>query len=148
MTTGCPVWIPIRTRIGSLSHGWSASARCASAAATHGVRGVGEGEVEGVALHLDLDAAPRSEAVPEEPTVILEGPHVAVVAELLQQASRALDVGEEQGDRAARKLRHVQPGQAYDASTCSARSRQRVVGLTLWTVARANDGGSACAYVP
>ena len=73
---------------------------------------IGEGEVEGVALHLHLDPATGDEGLPEQSAVVLERAHVGFLAELLEQPRRALDVREEQGDRAARKLRHGRTAQA------------------------------------
>ena len=55
---------------------------------------------------------PATEGRAEESAVVLERPHVRLLAELLQQPCRALDVREEQGDRAARKLRHGRTDQA------------------------------------
>jgi hypothetical protein len=69
--------------------------------------------VEGVALHLHLNAAVGSESLAEEAAVTLERAHVVVLPEFLQQPCGALDVGEQQRDRAARKLRHGQTVQAY-----------------------------------
>jgi hypothetical protein len=68
----------------------------------HGRTGIGEREVERVALHLHLDTAVFGERLPQQPAVILERPNVGPLAEILQQPRGALDVSEEQRDRAAR----------------------------------------------
>ena len=65
-----------------------------------------EGDVEGVALQLDLDPAVAGEDLAQEAAVLGERLHVALAAELLQEASRPLDVGEEQGDGAGGELSH------------------------------------------
>ena len=67
-----------------------------------GVARAREREEEGVALRVDLDAAVLREALAHQPPVVGEDVGVAV-AELLQQARRALDVGEDEGDGAAGK---------------------------------------------
>ena len=65
----------------------------------------GESDEEGVALSVDLDAAVASEGVAKHAPVL--GQCVGVgVAELVQQLRRALDVGEEKRDGAARKVAH------------------------------------------
>jgi hypothetical protein len=66
-----------------------------------------ECDEEGVALRVHLDAAVALERLPQQPAVLREGVGVRV-AELVQQARRALDVGEEEGDSATRKLPHGQ----------------------------------------
>src|SRR5439155_14529925 len=59
---------------------------------------------EGVPLSVDHFAAVRGERIAKDPAVLAE--HVSVMAsELLEQPSRAFDVREQEGDRAARKLR-------------------------------------------
>jgi len=45
-----------------------------------GVTSVGKREVEGVALHLDLDAPSRGDRVTHQAPVVLEGPHVGLFA--------------------------------------------------------------------
>ncbi len=67
-----------------------------------GVAGAGEGVEERVALRVHLAAAVRREGLAEEAAVV--GEQVAVArAELLQQARRALDVGEQHRHRARRE---------------------------------------------
>ena len=137
MTSGSPVWIPIRTRIGCCSQACSASARLRLRRGEHRLARIGEGEVERVALHLHLDAAVPGERLAQQAAVILERPHVRLLAELLQQPRRALDVREEQRDRAARKLRH---DQAYDASRHATRlAFETVASVTRRCVAPTND---------
>ena len=70
------------------------------------LRGGLEGEVEAVALHFDLDAAVLGSGAPQELTVNPQRLHVRLRPKLLEQARRALDVGEEQSDGAAGKLAH------------------------------------------
>ena len=62
-----------------------------------------EGDEEGVSLGVDLDAGPPSEGVTKEPPVLSERLRIPF-AELLEQARGALDVREEECDRAAREL--------------------------------------------
>jgi hypothetical protein len=57
---------------------------------------------ERVALSVDLGPALGSEVLPEEQPVIANDVSV-LVTKLLEQTSRPLDIGEEEGDRAARK---------------------------------------------
>jgi hypothetical protein len=61
---------------------------------------LGEGIEEGVALRVDLHAAVRSERTPQQPAVLRERLRVTRCAEVVQQARRALDVREDEGDRA------------------------------------------------
>jgi hypothetical protein len=69
----------------------------------NGVRGTREGDEEGVPLRVDLDAAVPLERFAECAPML--GEHVGVVlAELVQEPGRTLDVGEEEGDRSRRKL--------------------------------------------
>ena len=66
----------------------------------HGVLRAREREEERVALRVDLAARRRLEGAAQEPPLV--GQHLpVVVAELLQQARRALDVGEQERDGAA-----------------------------------------------
>src|SRR6266511_3806113 len=64
-----------------------------------------EGVEEGVSLRIDLDAAAGREGLPQESAVLGERLDVALLPELLDQPGRALDVGEEESDGAARELR-------------------------------------------
>ena len=66
---------------------------------------VREREEEGVALGIDLDAAVLPERIAQRAPVLRER-CLILRTELAQQARRALDVGEEQGDGAVRELRH------------------------------------------
>jgi hypothetical protein len=66
--------------------------------ARDGVRGAWKGDEERVALRVDLDASVSLERLAECAPVLRE--HVGVLLpELLQEPRRALDVGEEKGDR-------------------------------------------------
>ena len=53
-----------------------------------------EGEEEGVALRVDLDPSPRSAGFADQQTVFGQRFCVGLGAELIEQARRALDVGE------------------------------------------------------
>ena len=66
--------------------------------------GGGERNEERVALCVHLDAAVGGERIPEQPTMLGERVRVPVRAERVQQTGRALDVREEEGDRAVREL--------------------------------------------
>ena len=61
-----------------------------------------EGEEEGVALRVDLDPALGGARLADHAAVLGERLRVRLGAELVQQLRRALDVGEEEGDGAAR----------------------------------------------
>jgi hypothetical protein len=67
--------------------------------AADGVAGAREGEEERIALRVDLRPAGVAEVLADEPPV-LAGDLGVVVAELLQQLRRALDVRERERDRA------------------------------------------------
>jgi hypothetical protein len=69
-----------------------------------GALGRREGREERVPLRIDLDSAVRRERVPEDASMLGERLRVARRAELVQKARRPVDVGEEQGDRAARRV--------------------------------------------
>ena len=65
----------------------------------------GEGDEEGVALGIDLVAAVRFEGRPQQALMLRE--HLSIpLPQLLDESRRPLDVGEEEGDRAARKVGH------------------------------------------
>jgi hypothetical protein len=66
--------------------------------------GISEGIQEGVSLRIDLDTAVGGEGDPQETAVLGKRQHVPILSKLLDQPRRALDVGEQQGDGAARKL--------------------------------------------
>ena len=71
-----------------------------------GTLGLGEGDEELVGPAVDLAPARLGDGVAHEPAVIGEELRVRV-AELLHEARRALDVGEEQGDRAGGEAAHA-----------------------------------------
>jgi hypothetical protein len=86
-------------------HVCSATARCPATAAPIPSRAPERIE-ERVALPVDLVSAGGLEDLAEQTPMV--GDHIPVfVAELLQQASRALVVGEQEGDGAARKSHAV-----------------------------------------
>ena len=64
----------------------------------------GKGDEEGVALRVDLDPAVRGERGAESAPVLRQRLGVRLGPERVQQPRRALDVREEEGDRAAREL--------------------------------------------
>ena len=64
----------------------------------------GESEEEGVSLRVDLDPALAAHASRIDAPVLGERVCVGLGAELVQQLRRALDVGEEEGDRAGREV--------------------------------------------
>ena len=63
-----------------------------------------EGDEERVALRVDLDAAVPLERLAQDAPVLGERARVVLRAELVQKPRRPLDVGEEEGDGAARQL--------------------------------------------
>ena len=90
-----PVCRPMRTRIGpARERGWSSPTRRSAPG------GRGEGEEERVALGVDLDAAVAANASRSTRRCSASACVVGLGAELVQQPRRALDVGEEEGDRA------------------------------------------------
>jgi hypothetical protein len=68
-----------------------------------GVPRTSERAEERVTLRVDLDAAVRLDGLAHEAAVFRERVRVSL-AQVLEQARRPLDVGEEQRDRAAEKL--------------------------------------------
>jgi hypothetical protein len=60
-----------------------------------------EGDEEGIALGIDLDATMAAKSVAQKAPVFSECLRIAV-AELVQELSRPFDVREEEGDRPAR----------------------------------------------
>ena len=70
------------------------------------VGGSRKGDKERVPLRIDLDPAVRREGVAKGSPMRSKRRRV-LVAELVQQASRARDVGEEERDRARRKVAHA-----------------------------------------
>ena len=77
----------------------------------HRVAGPREGNEERVTLGADLTPAELGEGGPKQPPMLPQHLQVAV-AQPLQQPGRALDVGEQQRDRAARQLGHDAPSPA------------------------------------
>jgi hypothetical protein len=71
-----------------------------------GVASTCEREEERVALRVDLASARAAERVADDPPVVAGDDPVAVVAELLQQPRRALDVGERKRHRACVQVAH------------------------------------------
>ena len=65
---------------------------------------IGKGIQKRVPLCVDLDAAVSGEGGAQEPAVLGERVDVAVLAQLLDQPRRALDVGEQQTDVPGRQL--------------------------------------------
>jgi len=70
----------------------------------YGSRCRNEGEEEGVALSVDLDAALGGACSAHGATVVGERFGVRFRAEVVQEPRRALDVREEEGDCAGRKV--------------------------------------------
>lgn len=64
----------------------------------------GKREKEGVSLRIDLDAAISTARLPDRRSVVGQCIRVGICAELTKQRRRAFDVGEHEGDSAARKL--------------------------------------------
>jgi hypothetical protein len=62
-----------------------------------------ERDEEGVALRVDLDAIRGAERLAQQQSVLGQRVRVSVGPERLEQAGRALDVGEQEGDRARRQ---------------------------------------------
>ena len=63
-----------------------------------------EREEEGVALRVDLDTTLGGARLPDDAPMLCQRLRVGLGAELVQQLRRPLDVGEEEGHRAGRKL--------------------------------------------
>ena len=70
-----------------------------------GVRGAAEGDEERVTLRVDLDAFVVGKGGAESPPMLVERLRV-IVAELVQQPSRPLDVGEQQRHDTSREIAH------------------------------------------
>ncbi len=87
-------------------HGSAVERGLAFCSRGHGVGRAREGYEERIALGVDLDAVVPRERVAEHPAVLGEDVRVAVT-DLLEQARRPFDVGEEERDRPARKLPHA-----------------------------------------
>jgi hypothetical protein len=71
-----------------------------------------EDDEEGIALGIDLDAAARAERRPQDAAMLPECLRICLRAELVQQLGRALDVGEQEGDRA---VGEIAPHSRHDA---------------------------------
>ena len=71
----------------------------------YGTGGCREREEEGVALRVDLDAALGSACLADRPAMLGQSFGVGIGSELVEQPRRALDVGEEERDRAGREIR-------------------------------------------
>ena len=69
------------------------------------VSGAGERDEEGVALCVDLVSAVRLEGRPQQALVLVENVAVAL-PKLFDESRRPFDIREEEGDRAARQIRH------------------------------------------
>ncbi len=65
---------------------------------------VRERREERVALGVDLDPVPALDGGSDDPPMVEQDPGVGVIPELGQEPGRALDVGEQERDRPARKL--------------------------------------------
>src|SRR5205807_4091480 len=63
-----------------------------------------EGVEECVPLRVDLDAAVLGKSGPQEPAVLGQRLHITFLPQLFDQPRRALDVCEQQGDGAGRKI--------------------------------------------
>ena len=75
------------------------------------VRGPSERDEEGISLRVDLDPAVLVDRLADD--AMVPGQDVRVlVAELMEQLRRALDVGEEEGDGSGRQLSHSRPSEA------------------------------------
>ena len=93
------MWSPVRTRMGPPAKASVPARACVGGA----LRGR-ESDEECVALRVDLYAAVGPARIAQRPAVLGERLAVRLRAELPEQPSRALDVGEEEGDRPARKI--------------------------------------------
>ena len=98
---------------------------------------------ERVALRVDLDAAVRRRRLAHDPPVLGERVRVARRPERVEQARRALDVGEEQRHRALRKLAH---GTNDDyAGTAPNQRARRVEANASFSAASSSDGPTTVA---
>ena len=85
---------------------------------------------EGVALRVDLDTAVRGRGPAHDVPVLRERLGVARRPELVQQARRALDVGEEERDRSSGKLMHGRDARRVWRKAAAA-GEQRAPGFSL-----------------
>jgi hypothetical protein len=74
----------------------------------HSLHRAPEGREERVPLRADLDPAALVDGPAQDGGVIVQDLRVQI-ADLLEQARGALDVGEQEGDRSGRQLSHVGP---------------------------------------
>jgi hypothetical protein len=70
---------------------------------------LGEGVEESIALRIDLDSAVPPEGLSDDPAMLGQGLRVPI-AELAEEAGRALDVGEDKGHGAGWKSRRTHGG--------------------------------------
>ena len=71
-----------------------------------GISGPGERHQERVALGVDLLTVPCDERLAKQAVMFRQNLRVPAVAEALEERSRPLDVGEEEGDRPGRQAGH------------------------------------------
>jgi hypothetical protein len=86
---------------------------------------------EAVALRVYLDAAVALKRFAEQTPVVCENAGISV-AELVQQASRPLDVREEQGHGSARELRHENNDRAATGSQARPHADADTVRNAFW----------------
>ena len=97
---------PILTRtVTPPGHAHAASAALRRDRRAHGIAGAREHDEERVALRAQLVTAMRRDRAADDPAVLVKDVGVAV-AKTLEQPRRALDIAEQQRDRAGRK-RHA-----------------------------------------
>jgi hypothetical protein len=84
--------------------GPSARASVASRAADRAPGSGREGHEEGVALGVDLHPAVPGKCLPQDGTVGGQRIGIALGSQGVKQPGRAFDIGEEEGDRAGRKV--------------------------------------------
>src|SRR5206468_9275056 len=105
--------------------------------------GCGKPDEERVALSVDLDAAVRRRRLAHGPPMLGERVGVTGRPERVQQACRPFDVGEEQRDRALRKLTH---GTDDDYPGAAPNQRARRVGANAaFSAASSSDGPTTVA---
>ena len=94
-------------------------------------RGRRERREDGVPLGIDLDAAAARDGLAQDPAMVGEHVGVSCVAYLLEQSGRALDIGDEEGHRTARKVwsdhgrRSIRPGGAETVAGGRLRAGER-----------------------
>src|SRR5262249_20607788 len=73
----------------------------------HGMRGALEGREKPIPRRVDLVAIPRLERLTQQAPVLRQ--HLGIpVAQVLEEACGVLDIAEQEGDGATRRLRHTQ----------------------------------------